>query len=278
MPYLDVTGAQIYYEDTGGDGQVVLLAHALLLDQDMLAPQVSALRDGYRVITWDARGHGATRYDEAAFDIWDLARDQVALLDHLGVEQAVLGGLSLGGEACLRAALLAPDRVRALVLCGTLAGASSPTVREGYERLAIAARDGGALPELADSLLELLVEDPSARAHWAAKPRVASAEAIFHSVACAFGRDDLTGRLAELTAPTLLLHGTADPLIALVRAEWLAQELPGGSGVIAIDGAGHLPSLTHPAAVEAELRKFLDGLPVTPAVDQAGDRGVASTT
>lgn len=275
MPYLDVTGAQIYFEDTGGDGPVVVLAHALLLDQEMLAPQVAALRDGYRVVTWDARGHGATRYDESAFDIWDLARDQVALLEHLAVDQVVLGGFSLGGEVCLRTALLAPGRVRALMLCGTLAGASSPTVRAGYEQLASTAREGGALPELADSLLELLVEDDTARAHWAGKLRAASGETIFHSAACAFGRDDLTGRLAELTLPVLLLHGTADPLITLVRAEWLAQELPGCAAVSLVEGAGHLPSLTHPEAVDAALRKFLDGLP---AVGPAAAEGGASTT
>jgi len=78
------------------------------MDHDMFAPQVDALRDDYRVITWDERGHGQTPVD-GPFDYWDSARDALALLTHLGVEEAVLAGMSQGGFLSLRAALLSPS-------------------------------------------------------------------------------------------------------------------------------------------------------------------------
>ena len=82
----------------------------------MFDSQVAALSDKFRVITWDERGFGDTEYDGKPFTYWDSANDCLALMTHLGVETAVLGGMSQGGFLSLRAALTAPERVRALVL------------------------------------------------------------------------------------------------------------------------------------------------------------------
>ena len=119
------TGATVGYTDSGGDGPVVVFSHGLLMNHTMFAPQVEALRDGYRVITWDERGHGEAEH-EGTWSFWDSADDVLALLDHLGIEQAVLAGMSQGGFLSLRATLSAPDRVRALVLIDTQAGVEIP--------------------------------------------------------------------------------------------------------------------------------------------------------
>lgn len=66
MPHVSVNGQQLHYEDTGGDGPVVILSHGFLMDGDMFEPQVAALRDSYRVITWDERGFGRTVFDGLA--------------------------------------------------------------------------------------------------------------------------------------------------------------------------------------------------------------------
>jgi pimeloyl-ACP methyl ester carboxylesterase len=96
MPTAAVNGIQVSYADSGGDGPAVVLGHGYLMDASMFDAQVAALAPGYRVITWDARGHGGTPAP-GPFSYWDLARDVLALLDHLGIEQAVLGGMSQGG-------------------------------------------------------------------------------------------------------------------------------------------------------------------------------------
>ena len=92
----------------------------------MFAPQAAALAPEFRVIAWDERGFGETEFDGKPFTYWDSARDCLGLLDHLGIQQAVLGGMSQGGFLSLRAALLAPARVRALVLIDTQSGVEDP--------------------------------------------------------------------------------------------------------------------------------------------------------
>ena len=133
MSTASVNGQRIAYDDTGGDGPPIILAHGFLMDRSMFAPQVEALRHRYRVITWDARGFGDTEYDNRPFTYWDLAGDCVGLLDHLGLDQAVVGGMSQGGFVALRVALSAPGRVRALVLLDSQAGTEDPEVVPLYQ-------------------------------------------------------------------------------------------------------------------------------------------------
>ncbi|HYZ57647.1 MAG TPA: alpha/beta hydrolase [Streptosporangiaceae bacterium] len=97
MPKAALNGTEINYAGTGGDGPVVVLSHGFLMDQSMFAPQVKALAPEFRVLTWDQRGHGWDQSGQGGtpargpFSYWDSARDLLALLDHLGVQRAVLG-------------------------------------------------------------------------------------------------------------------------------------------------------------------------------------------
>ena len=128
MATATVNGAEIAYDDTGGDGPAVILAHGFLMDRSMFDPQVEALRSDYRMITWDERGFGDTQYDGEPFSYWDSANDCLGLLDHLGIDRAVVGGMSQGGFISLRVALTAPERVRGLILLDTQAGVEDPEV------------------------------------------------------------------------------------------------------------------------------------------------------
>ena len=113
MPLANVNGQRIYFEDSGGAGAPVILAHGFLMDHEMFAPQLAALTPEFRVITWDERGFGLTEFDGKPFTYWDSANDCLGLLDHLGISRSVVGGMSQGGFLSLRAALTAPERVRA---------------------------------------------------------------------------------------------------------------------------------------------------------------------
>jgi hypothetical protein len=83
MPHAAINGQNIYFEDTGGDGPVVVLGHGFLMDHEMFVHQVAALRDQYRVITWDERGFGLTEFDGQPFSYWDSAADCLGLMTHL---------------------------------------------------------------------------------------------------------------------------------------------------------------------------------------------------
>ncbi len=135
MPTFERPRAQLYYEDSGGDGPVVCFSHGILMDADMFASQVEVLRAEFRCIAWDERGHGRSVSD-GSFTYWDLADDLLALLDHLDVERALFVGMSQGGYLSLRAALRAPERVAGLFLIDTQAGLEPEDLVPGYQMLA----------------------------------------------------------------------------------------------------------------------------------------------
>jgi pimeloyl-ACP methyl ester carboxylesterase len=261
MPYANVNGQRIYFEDSGGGGAPVMLAHGFLMDHEMFAPQVAALSPEFRVITWDERGFGLTEFDGQPFTYWDSARDCLALLDHLGIDRAVVGGMSQGGFISLRAALTAPERVRALVLLDTAATAETSE--------AIAANQGmldmwaavGPVDELAGAIAALIINEPIENARWIAKWRQRPREFLAEPGRCLNSRDDISPRLGEIACPAIVIHGTEDTALTIDLAEAMAAALPGCSGVVRIPGAAHAANLTHPDLVNPPLLEFLRRLP-----------------
>lgn len=253
------TGATVGVTDSGGDGPVIVFSHGLLMNHTMFAPQIEALRDAYRVVTWDERGHGEAEHS-GSWSYWDSADDVLALLDHLGVREAVLAGMSQGGFLSLRAALTAPERVRALVLLDTQAGVEDPAVVPLYEGMAAAWGAEGPSQDTLDfaaaAILGPGADDESWKEHWAAMPWHRSPQVMRTLLT----RDDLTDRLAEITCPALVVHGDADAAIPVEKAEALVAGLPGAVPLVLVSGGGHAANLTHPGPVNAALRSFLDGL------------------
>ena len=117
MAVLQVPGGELYYE-IEGDGVPVVLVHGHALDARMWDDQVPALTDIARVVRYDARGFGRSTRD--ADTSYSHAADLWLLLDHLGIEQAALVGMSMGGRTAVEATLAAPGRVLALVLLDAL--------------------------------------------------------------------------------------------------------------------------------------------------------------
>lgn len=261
MPSATINGQQIRYQDSGGSGPPLILSHGFLMDQQMFAPQLAALAPAYRVITWDQRGFGQTRYDGQAFSYWDSARDCLALMDHLGIERAVLGGMSQGGYLSLRAALLAPQRVRALVLIDTQAGAEHPHKRAAYQQLLAGWAAQGLSDELAAIIAGIIIDDAQHNAAWIAKWKAYADPALLAApAACLLERDDIVARLPELGMPALVIHGTRDAAIDMAQAEQLCNGLADCRGLIRVEGAAHAANLTHPDQVNPPLRRFLDSL------------------
>jgi 3-oxoadipate enol-lactonase len=253
-----VNGTDIAYADSGGDGPAVVLSHGYLMDHTMFDPQLSALAPEFRVIAWDERGFGGTRAG-GPFSYWDSARDVLGLLDHLGLSRAVLGGMSQGGFLSLRAALLAPERVRALVLIDTQAGQEDPAVAPGYEQLEEIWLAQGPEPvqEVVASIILGSVDPQPWFATWA---RLDAADTD-HAFRCLMDRDDITGRLGEIGCPALILHGTDDAAIPMAKAEVLRDGLAGPAELVTVDGGSHAANLSHPDQVNAALLEFLRALP-----------------
>lgn len=259
MPHADVNGQRIYFEDTGGDGPAVILAHGFLMDHEMFAPQVAALSDRYRVITWDERGFGLTEYDGEPFTYWDSASDCLGLLDHLGIDRAVVGGMSQGGFLSLRTALTAPERVRALILLDTQAGVEDPETVPAYEAMRDTWLAAGPVDDLVNAIAQIIIADEGENPRWTAKWQQQPNDYIVQPFATLVGRDDVTDRLGEITCPALVVHGTEDTAISMDRAEELAAGLSGSTGVVKVGGA-HAANLTNPEPVNAAIAEFLDQL------------------
>jgi 3-oxoadipate enol-lactonase len=277
MPFADINGQRIRFEDTGGDGPPIALSHGFLMDREMFAPQVEALRPEFRVITWDERGFGETQFDGEPFTYWDSARDCLGLLDHVGIDRAVLGGMSQGGFLSMRAALLAPDRVRGLVLIDTQSGPEDPERLPAYRQMQQMWLQVGPVDELAQTIAGLIIGDPVLSEPWIAKWRMLPREAMNQPTNCLFERDDITGRVGEITCPAIVFHGTADRSIEVDRAQALCRNLPGCSELVLIEGAPHACNLTHPLEVNGPLLAFLRSLAHSPAVSPPPGPGAGST-
>ena len=136
MPYADINGQRIRFEDSGGDGPPVILSHGFLMDREMFAPQVEALSPEFRVITWDERGFGETEFDGEPFTYWDSAKDCLAPArpprDRARPSSAACrrAGFSRCGRRCSR-----PSACGRLVLIDTQAGVEDPERLPAYRQM-----------------------------------------------------------------------------------------------------------------------------------------------
>ena len=264
MPFAAVNGQTIHYQDSDPEAEpgarAIILSHGFAMGHEMWEHQINPLvAAGWRVIAYDERGWGQTSYT-APFDYWDLATDVLSLMDHLEIEQAVLGGMSQGGFLSLRAALTAPGRVRALVLVDSEAGVFSDEGRAGFQALFDAGMAMGMSGEMGDALQMALFGpdfDPSWwRARWTARPLAQWADAK----ECLFERDSIVERIGEITCPAITFHGDVDMGINIAEGRALAEGLGGPSEFVVVSGAGHSSNLENPEVVNTAMLAFLADL------------------
>ena len=257
MPFADIRGQRIHFQDSGGSGPPVVLAHGFLMDQSMFDRQVEALTPAFRVIRWDGRCFGQTEEDGRPFTYWDAADDCLALLDHLGLARAVLGGMSQGGFLALRAALKAPERVKALVLMSTQAGVDDPAVLAGYRGMLEQWTTIGPVDPLVETLAGIILGHPEHWEPWTSRWRSMPKERFLQAGRCLLERDDITARVGAIPCPAIVIHGDADQAIALPRSRALYEALPGRTAFVEVRGAAHAANLTHFEQVNPPLLEFL---------------------
>jgi len=251
VPVVTLNGIGIAYVDSGGTGPAVALAHGFCMDHTMFDSQVADLRHDYRVIAWDQRGWGGTRA-AGPFTLWDSAEDLLSLLDYLDVKRAVLCGMSQGGFVALRAALLAPNRVRGLVLLDSQAGLEDRTGPDEIVLTWMKSGSSSVQQRLADVLL-----GPGDWTDWFAKWATMDRQQLDWAYRCLMDRDDLTARLPEIRCPALVLHGTHDDAVPMEMASVLRSGMGGSTSFVAIEGGRHASNITHSGVVNEAIRSFL---------------------
>jgi 3-oxoadipate enol-lactonase len=256
MPFADVNDQHIYFEDSGGDGAAVIFSHGYLMDHEMFEPQIRALSGEFRCITWDERGFGQTEAN-GEFTYWDSAHDALALLSHLGIEKAFFVGMSQGGFLSMRAALGAPDRVLGLGLIDTQAGCEAEETRPAYDAMLDEWTTNGPSDELTGAVASIIMSPGYDYSQWIAKWRARPKEFIREPYRTLMERDDISDRLADITAPAIVFHGEADVSIPMDKAEQLLKEMGNCEELVRIPGAGHASNLSHPSEVNGPLVTFL---------------------
>ena len=245
-------GIAIDYEVTG-DGPVVLLSHGYGSTRHMWDDQHRALADRWRVISWDMRGHGQTDSpdDPARYSAGLTVADMRALLQQLGVERAVIGGLSLGGYVSLAFALAHPEMTRALVICD-----SGPGYRNAEARAAWNARAHERATNLEAKGLDALAR----RSRETQQAVHRSAQGLAHAARGMLAQESsqVIDGLASIRVPTLIVVGDQDqPFVA--PSEYMAKKIP-GARLEVIPGAGHSSNLDQPEIFNRVLREFLASL------------------
>lgn len=260
MPIAELNNQGLYFEDSGGSGPAVILGHGFLMDSRMFDAQVEALAPEFRVIRWDARGFGRTRWDGKPFNLWDSAADCIALLDHLGLQQAIVGGMSQGGYCALRVALRHPERVRALVLMSTRGTNDEEEIRAGYQQVRDLWGNPDAQGNIIQNLAGAILGDPRFYSPWLERWRQIPPGHFAAAMDNLIHRDDISARLGEISCPAIVFHGLEDTGIPPSEGEHLHRTLPGSKGYVPVPGAAHAANLTHPEVVNPPLLEFLRAL------------------
>ncbi|OEJ40008.1 hydrolase [Streptomyces agglomeratus] len=250
-------GLTVGYTDEGS-GPPLVLVHGHPFDRTMWAPQVDAFTPTHRVIAPDLRGYGESDVVPGITPLSSFADDIAALLDHLGIERAVLGGLSMGGQIVMECYRLFPHRITGLVLADTFPAAET---QEG-KRSRNAAADrllAEGMKGYADEVLDRMVApyNTEAAAHVHRMMTAASPEGAAAALRGRAQRSDYRDLLTRVSVPTLVVVGRDDTYTPVADAEAMHAAIP-GSTLAVIESSAHLPNLERPGAFNAVLRDHLD--------------------
>jgi pimeloyl-ACP methyl ester carboxylesterase len=261
MPTFRHEGHRLNYTIYGDGPRTFVLVHGLLLSQKMHAPLARALAErGHRVVTLDLLGHGRSDrpLDMTLYAMSFFGEQMIGLLDHLGLDQAVLGGTSLGANSTLEAAAHAPERVRGMVIEMPVLDNALLACAVAFTPLMVALSFGepvmrtlaraarlvptGRGPLLADVALDTIRQDPAPSA------------AVLHGLF--FGRTaPHRGLRKQLRAPALVIGHHRDPVHPFSDSGALAKELPNAR---LVEASSILELRLTPERLTAEIGDFLD--------------------
>jgi len=252
MPKLNRDGVNIHYE-VYGSGSPLILTHGYSSTSAMWQGQIDTLSKHHKLVLWDVRGHGLSDYpdDPASYSEALTVGDIAALLDTIGADKAIVGGLSLGGYMSLAFHRAHPERVRALLIIDTGPGFKKDDAREVWNKRA---RDTGDRFEREGlDVLKSLSAERASVTHRNAKGLALAARGMLAQ------RDArVIESLPDIKVPSLVVVG-ADDTPFLAASDYMAAKIPGARKVV-IPNAGHAVNIDQPRAFIDAVLPFLDGL------------------
>ncbi len=252
----------VNYDRRGSGPAALLFNHSGTSNLSWSERFLETLAADFSVITLDHRGTGLSSPVSSEFSIADLAVDGLAVLDAVSIDEALIIGTSMDGMVAQEFALNHPTRVSSLVLMGTLAGSSVRVPAEGWvdELFAkafqvddIVERWRQLLPTIYSPTYLERYEDLALELELKGLRFTTSDTLKWHGVAV--GKFDAYERLTNMTIRTMIVHGTADPIIPFENGEILSKQVPNGE-FVSLVGVGHLPAVEQPVEMAARILKF----------------------
>ncbi|MBA2285964.1 MAG: alpha/beta fold hydrolase [Ktedonobacteraceae bacterium] len=266
MPTIRVNGATLYYEEQGTGSETIVFAHGLLWSHRMFDKQIAVLKDRYRCVAFDFRGQGQSEVTQDGYDMETLAEDAAALIEGLNYAPCHFLGLSMGGFIGMRLAARRPELLKSLLLLETSADPEPAENIPKYKQLGLVAR-WLSLRLVAGQAMQVMfgqkfLNDPARaaenaewRQHMIANHKVGITRALNGVIT----RRAIYDEISKISVPTLIIVGDQDVATVPAKAERMHAAIP-GSKLVVIPGAGHTSTVEEPAAVNAAITEFLNGL------------------
>lgn len=259
-----VNGRIVRYVESGL-GRPVILLHAFPVNADVWRPVMTRGPKGWRFIAPDFRGFGGSSIDSAAVGMAAYANDVQKLMDALLIEEAVLGGLSMGGYVAFALMRQASARFSALMLADTRPTADTEEGLRARRSLLELVRQKG-LPALAGEMLPKLLGETSRRERPDVVAEVRreidsnSQMGVEAAIYALMKRPDSTPDLPLISCPTLVIVGADDTVTPLRDAEAMGASIR-SSELAVIPKAGHLSALEAPEEFSTTITRWLGSLP-----------------
>ena len=259
MGNISLGALSVAYDLDGPDNApTVMLAHCFAADRDFWRPHLTALA-GFRVLRFDARGHGQTSRPDGPYTVGDMADDAIALMNRLGIAQAHYVGVSMGGMVGQHLGFGHGDRLRSLTLLNTAPRYSSSQQRLWRDRAAEVLNHGA--EHLHDPMMRRWFTDREVDADGPGYIYMSAAFHRFHPetfAACALAIADLdtVDQLPQIRTPTMVIAALDDPGIPRKMSKLMAAQIPDAT-LHWLAPARHLASLEHVKTFNSQLRHFL---------------------
>jgi pimeloyl-ACP methyl ester carboxylesterase len=257
-------GARIYYT-VQGEGTPMMLIHGYPLNGGLFRDNVAALAANYQVIVPDLRGFGQSEApsDQASIEIY--AQDMIAVMDELGVQTAVIAGMSMGGMTAFEMYRQAPERFAGLVLIDTAHTAPMPGEAGLWTGTAQQAREMGVeslVNSLTPDMLTGVTRSSNAElvTYLGGLIKQASLEGAVGGANALAARPDSTSTLSTITVPTLIVVGKEDSLTPIEIAQQMNQAI-GSSTLVTVDGTSHAAVIEGAETVNQAILEWASTLP-----------------
>lgn len=242
----EANGINMHYELTGpASAPVVMLSHCLAGSMGIWDFQIRALKQQYRVLRYDLRGHGITSAPDNDYSMEMLAADAAALLDALGIPSAHFMGISLGGMLGQSLALAHPEKVSSLILCDTACKIPQETHQDWDERVAAARHHG--MAALADGTMQRWLSPEFQEANPDIEKKIrnmilATPVAGFAGCCRAIRDFDVKDKISRISVPVLILVGENDPGTPVEMSQEIRDAMSGAE-MVTLPQAFHLSNI-----------------------------------